>query len=170
MQEAQVHADKSNKCCVTQTLIDSTHAVQVMTDFDNMCAKLLSEDAAAEASLQLSRFRLQEGRFGTQVARRNATRMPAWKWWMQYGSDVPELQELALKVLSQCSSACSCERNWSSYGFIHSKARCRLKASRARDLVYVFSNLKMLKKLAAEDYNEQFPLWDSDSESESDAE
>ena len=81
---------------------------------------------------------------------------------------MPELQSVAVKVLAQCSSACSCERNWSTYGFIHSKARNRLRPGRARDLVFVFSNLRLLKKMEDLEYEEQFPEWDSsDSDQES---
>ncbi len=38
----------------------------------------------------------------------------------------------------------SCERNWSTYGFIHSKARNKLLHTRADKLVRVFCNLKLL--------------------------
>ena len=144
--------------------------MQVMLGFENVCSKLLSEDDAAEASLQHASFKLGEGRFGTSIARTNAKRMPAWKWWLQYGSECPQLQQVAVKVLAQCSSACSCERSWSAFSFIHSKARNRLKASRARDLVFVFSNLRLIQKITGADYDEQFPQWDSESESESDSE
>ena len=47
----------------------------------------------------------------------------------------------------QPSSACSCERNWSTYDYIHNKKRNRLEAQRAEKLVYIFSNLRLLKKL-----------------------
>lgn len=144
--------------------------MQVMLGFENVCSKLLNEDDAAEASLQHASFKLGEGRFGTSVAKTNARKMPAWKWWLQYGSECSKLQQVAVKVLAQCSSACSCERNWSSYGFVHSKSRNRLKASRARDLVFVFSNLRLLKKVTEADYDEQFPQWDSESERESESE
>lgn len=145
-------------------------AMQVMVGFENVCSKLLSADDSADASLQHSRYKLREGRFGTANAKANASKMPAWRWWMQYGSDTPQLQKVAIKVLAQCSSACSCERNWSSYGFIHSKSRNRLRASRARDLVFVFSNLRLLRRVVGEDYEEQFPLWDSESEADSESE
>ena len=103
---------------------------------------------------------------GTVNARTNASRMPAWKWWQQYGAAVPELQGVAIKILSQCSSACSCERNWSTYGFIHNKARNRLSVDRARDLVFVFSNLRLLKSIEDVEYEEEFPEWDSSDDDE----
>ena len=61
------------------------------------------------------------------------------KWisgkWQAYGAEVPELQQVAIKILAQPTSACSCERNWSSYGFIHNRMRNRLTRKRAADLV-----------------------------------
>ena len=50
-----------------------------------------------------------------------AKEMPSHRWWMSFGSQTPELQNVAVKVLSQVTSAGSCERNWSTFEFIHSK-------------------------------------------------
>jgi hypothetical protein len=47
----------------------------------------------------------------------------------------------------QVTSACSCERNWSAYDFIHNKRRNRLTTDRARDLVFVFTNGRLVEKL-----------------------
>lgn len=140
--------------------------MQVMGGFERMLVKLLDEEAAAKASLQHAKFRAQEGLFGSVNAQKNIKAMPAWKWWGQYGATVPELQAAARKILAQCSSACSCERNWSTYGFIHSKLRNRLRPERARDLVYVFSNLRLLKKIDDLEYEEEFPACDSSDKEE----
>jgi hypothetical protein len=55
----------------------------------------------------------------------------------------PELQNFAIRVLSQGSSASACERNWSSFNHIHSKKRNRLLSGKLEDLVYVHSNLQL---------------------------
>ena len=65
-------------------------------------------------------------------------------WWREYGSQTFELQHIATRVLCVAASSPSCERNWSAYDFIHTKIRNRLKASRARDLVYCFCNMRLL--------------------------
>jgi hypothetical protein len=57
----------------------------------------------------------------------------------------------------QVSSACACERSWADYDFIHSKRRNRLLADRARDLVYVFSNMRLADK---QDKVEGYVGWD----------
>ena len=70
---------------------------------------------------------------------------PAY-WWVIYGSTAPLLQNLALKLLGQpCSSSC-CERNWSTYSFIHSLRRNKIKPYRAEDLLFVHSNLRLLSR------------------------
>jgi hypothetical protein len=63
----------------------------------------------------------------------------------------------------------ACERNWSTYDYIHSKKRNKLAPARARDLVYVFSNQRLLRKLNSGTHQEEFVRWDSESEQEEDA-
>ncbi len=52
---------------------------------------------------------------------------------------------MARKILHQKMCASACERNWSSYGFIHSKSRNRLTNDRAKDLVFVFTNMRVAR-------------------------
>jgi hypothetical protein len=72
-------------------------------------------------------------------------------------------------------SSSSCERNWSSYSFVHSKARNRLLPSRAEDSVYVYTNSRVLNqnvpfidKAATEWYMQTVVSKDSDSEGPTD--
>ncbi len=69
-------------------------------------------------------------------------------------------ERVAMRVLSQVSSACACERNWSSYDFIHSKRRNRLTPARARDLVWVFTNVRLAAKMQSIASEEPFVGWD----------
>ena len=72
-----------------------------------------------------------------------------------------------MRVLAQPASSSSCERNWSTYGFIHSKARNKLKHARADKLVRVHGNLKLLTKSTASDYKDAKVEWQyADSASE----
>ena len=55
------------------------------------------------------------------------------KWWVVHGTSALMLQSIALKLVGQpCSSSC-CERNWSTYNFIHSLKRNKLTPQRAKD-------------------------------------
>eukprot|EP00253_Pinus_taeda_P032019 PITA_32019 len=73
----------------------------------------------------------------------------------------PKLQNFAIRILSQGSSASACERNWSSFDHIHSKKRNRLLSGRLEDLVYVRRNLQLaLKNVAKESSNSSTPWID----------
>ena len=82
------------------------------------------------------------------------------KWWVVQGTSTPMLQSIALKLLGQpCSFSC-CERNWSTYNFIHSMKRNKLTLQRAEDLVYVHNNLRFLSRRSP-NYNEgKSKMWD----------
>jgi hypothetical protein len=85
--------------------------------------------------------------------------MPGWKFWQQWGQQVLELQTVGVTVLSQCSVASVCERNWSTYDFIHSKKRNRLTLQRAQDLVHVFSDLRLTHKVNNIEFEEEMISW-----------
>lgn len=116
--------------------------------------------------MQLQKYRNREGLFGRAPALNSAKSMPSWAWWLQFGAGVPDLQALAIKVLAQPASASSCERNWSTFEFIHNKRPNRLGAKKASDLVFVFSNLRLLDKVEDFDYEERFVPWCTDPEDE----
>ncbi|KAH7557045.1 hypothetical protein JRO89_XS11G0035900 [Xanthoceras sorbifolium] len=79
--------------------------------------------------------------------------MSPMKWWLFHGTSTPTLQSIAFKLLGQpCSSSC-CERNWSTYNFIHSMRRNKMTPQRAEDLVYVHTNLRLLSRRSPT-YNE----------------
>ena len=113
---------------------------------------------------QLSKFRNAENVFSRDACKENVASMPAWKWWQSYGHTIPKLRKLGIQVLSQCSVASACERNWSSYDFIISKKRNRLTLARANDLVDVFANLRLSKKLGGLAYEEGMVQWAEDRE------
>ena len=73
-------------------------------------------------------------------------------WWLDCGTEAPQLQEFAIRILSQPCSASGCERNWSVFEHIHTKKRNRLEHERLEKLVYIYYNLRMLtKQLRAKD-------------------
>ncbi|MCL7038744.1 hypothetical protein MKW94_019191, partial [Papaver nudicaule] len=65
------------------------------------------------------------------------------EWWKNFGCATPNLQKLAIRILSQTCSSSGCERNWSVFERIHSKKRNRLEHKRLNDLVYVHYNLRL---------------------------
>ncbi|KAJ8639871.1 hypothetical protein MRB53_016565 [Persea americana] len=95
---------------------------------------------------QLMNYRNYNGSFGTDTAVRNRATIAPQDWWAQFGTDAPELQKLAIRILSQCCSSSGCERNWSIFEHIHSPKRNRLEYQRLNDLVFVHYNLKLRKR------------------------
>jgi hypothetical protein len=128
-------------------------------DLFTMIDKMLPDEEDQQAArLSYSSFRTKEKQFGRPSAVKDAPCMPAHQWWELYGQAHPQLQKVAVRLLSQPASACSCERNWSAYDFIHNRRRNRLTADRARKLVYVFTNGRLVNKLATSE--ETFIGWD----------
>ncbi|XVE92860.1 hypothetical protein REPUB_Repub01dG0139600 [Reevesia pubescens] len=91
-------------------------------------------------------FRTARGDFGRISAISDRDVMLPDEWWRCYGSDAPNLQKLAIRVLSQTCSASGCERNWSIFEHVHSKKRNRLEHQRLNDLVYVHYNLRLQQR------------------------
>ncbi|XVF09839.1 hypothetical protein REPUB_Repub07fG0131600 [Reevesia pubescens] len=61
--------------------------------------------------------------FETVQAQKAWKQINPFEWSMIYGTCVPELQNLAIKILCQTTSASNCEQNWSIFNYIHTKAR-----------------------------------------------
>ncbi|KAG6413653.1 hypothetical protein SASPL_126367 [Salvia splendens] len=81
-------------------------------------------------------------------------------WWTNHGQSIPLLMSLAMKLLSQPASSSCCERNWSTYSFIHSVKRNALTPERAEDLVFVHSNLRHLSRRTDAYKKGETRMWD----------
>ncbi|KAL7203360.1 hypothetical protein ACSBR2_016619 [Camellia fascicularis] len=98
-------------------------------------------------------FHMRKGLFSTIAAFVDASTIGAIEWWATYGSETPELPEVARK-----------EKNWSTYSYIHNVKRNRLNASQADKLVFIHSNIRLLSRFQ-ENYREgPFKKWDVNSE------
>ena len=129
--------------------------------------RMLGSEKAAKAVSEHSSYLRKEGLFARAIPWTDiALDEPAYAWWLSYGASTPTLQELAIKVLAQVSSACACERNWSDYDFIHSKKRNCLGSKRAEDLVYVFTNRRLLSNVMTIGYQEEAVPWADDEDSD----
>ena len=114
--------------------------------FLTVCDKLLGPEEGALAVEQYNCYHERQGIFGMDMAVKSASRQEPYAWWKCYGAGTPQLQSLAMKVLSQPSSASSAEQSWSEYDFVHNKRRNRLKSAVAAKLVFVHANLRLLSK------------------------
>ncbi|KAK2651904.1 hypothetical protein Ddye_011760 [Dipteronia dyeriana] len=63
-----------------------------------------------------------------------------------YESQTPNLQRVAIRILSLTSSSSGCERNWSTFEGIHTKKRNVLDVDRLNNLVYVKFNAELMNR------------------------
>jgi len=142
----------------------------VNTGFHNIIEKIFSDNIQSQvkAVQQYATYRAGHGMFARQMAIAAAKEMPAYRWWMSFGAHVPELQHVAIRVLAQVTSASSCERNWSTFDFIHTKKRNRMKCERVRDIVFVHANLRLKDKVENINYMENTIEWSNQSSDEDD--
>ncbi|KAI3975136.1 hypothetical protein MKX01_038464 [Papaver californicum] len=107
--------------------------------------KMLYPDEVKQDKIidQLVVYRSAEGMMGDPAAiRKRATTSP-FEWWVTWGSEVPELQDFARKVLGLTCSASPFEKNWSAFNNLHSKKRNKLEHQKLNDLVFVTYNTKL---------------------------
>ena len=70
-------------------------------------------------------------------------KLVAAEWWFMYENQTPKLRKLVIKVLSQTMSSSACERNWSTFVFIHTKQRNRLAYPRLEQLVFCYHDMRL---------------------------
>ena len=139
---------------------------EVISGFHAMIERVHNGDVQSQvkAIQQHSVYRAGQGLFAREVATAAAKEMPAFRWWLAFGAHVPELQKVAIRVLSQVASASACERNWSTFEFIHTKKRNRLSCAKVRNVVFVHSNLRLTDKLTDINPIEETVEWSSEDE------
>jgi hypothetical protein len=125
---------------------------EVHTGLMTMLSKLVSASGCSDAKDQYLHYQDKTDIFSPltadgKVMWEAAATMPAHRWWMVHGSVAPELSKLAVRVLAATSTSSSCERNWSTYEFIQSRRRNKLTTQRCNDLVFVFSNMQLIRRL-----------------------
>ena len=103
-------------------------------------------DQRREVNVEYSNFSLCMEDFCNVDAMRDRSILDPLRWWAVHGASAPILQALAFKLLGQPSSSSCCERNWSTYKFIHSATRNKITPQRAEDLVFVHTNLRLLAR------------------------
>lgn len=80
-----------------------------------------------------------------ELAKARDMRLKGVNWWESFGCSLPDLKTVALRVLSQPTSASAAERNWSVWSLIQTKRRARLKPENMEKLVYCYCNLRLMK-------------------------
>ncbi|KAF8400142.1 hypothetical protein HHK36_013438 [Tetracentron sinense] len=72
---------------------------------------------------QMDLFKGAKGLFARETAKlTRKTKQPA-NWWESYGDSAPELQRLAIRILSLTCSSSGCERNWSTFEHVRTSTQ-----------------------------------------------
>ncbi|XP_015584619.1 uncharacterized protein LOC8289331 isoform X2 [Ricinus communis] len=114
------------------------------------CIETLEPNLSAQVTItsQIKFYEEAVGDFGRPMALRGRESLAPATWWSLYAADYPDLQRLAIRILSQTCSLTRCERNWSMFERTHSKKRNRLEHQRLNDLTFVHYNLYLQERRA----------------------
>ena len=142
---------------------------EIKKGFRTAIAKMYSEEEGQTLRRQWIQFAGLKGPFNKPDAkadRADLAQDDPIGWWDMHGDEAPEIQHLAIRLLSQIASSSAAERNWSTYSFIHSIKRNRLTSRRAEKLVAVHSALRLAHRKTPEYRMGPAVRWDVDLEDE----
>ncbi|KDP27070.1 hypothetical protein JCGZ_22067 [Jatropha curcas] len=112
------------------------------------CIETLEPNLSAQVMItsQIKCYEEAVGDFGRPVALRGRESLAPATWWSLYAVDYPELQRLAIRILSQTCSIIRCERRWNLFEHVLSKKRNRLEQQRLNDLLFIHYNLYLKER------------------------
>ncbi|XLU21034.1 hypothetical protein S245_057100, partial [Arachis hypogaea] len=119
-----------------------------------------NEEERRKVNIEFANFSDGRGVFDDYDSLNDRGIVDAKSWWLIHGSKAKFLQPIALRLLGQPSSSSCCERNWSTYSFIHSLKRNKLKPKRAENLVFVHTNLRLLSRKTPQYNKGETMMWD----------
>ncbi|AQL06596.1 hAT transposon superfamily protein, partial [Zea mays] len=137
------------------------HNDEEISEMRNTCfRRYFSGAELKKIKLQYANFSLFGPGFNSFDSLEDRSYMEPKMWWGIHGHSAPELKKLALKLLGQPASSSCAERNWSTYGLIHSSLRNRLNPGRAEDLVFTHQNSRLLSRKSDEYRCGPLAMWD----------
>ena len=105
--------------------------------------KICDRKEYAKVVKEFVAFRHREPPFDTMLEPQEQM-LSAHAWWDFEGACGKLIAPIAKRILAQPMSSSTCERNWSSYSYVHNKSRNKLATTRVADLVYVYTNSKVV--------------------------
>ncbi|ONM32168.1 hAT transposon superfamily protein [Zea mays] len=137
------------------------HNDDEISEMRNTCfRRYFSGEELKKIKLQYANFSLFGHGFNSFDSFEDRNYMEPKMWWGIHGHSAPELKKLALKLLGQPASSSCAQRNWSTYGLIHSSLRNRLNPRHAEDLVFTHQNLRLLSRKSDEYRCGPSAMWD----------
>ncbi|KAK4390079.1 hypothetical protein Sango_2071200 [Sesamum angolense] len=126
-----------------------------------ICLKHLfaNDDTRREVNVELARFFGYLDDFANEDSLRDRWEIDPIKWWLIHGSTALHLQYMSLNLLDHVSSSSCCEKNGSTYAFIHSTRRNQITPQRAQDLVFVHNNFRLLSRMTPQYMQSDTKMW-----------
>ncbi|KAJ9159951.1 hypothetical protein P3X46_025400 [Hevea brasiliensis] len=116
--------------------------LRMRNGFQEAMIKMATSDKdKVEITKEHPMFINAQGALGTDFAIMGRTMNSPGDWWAAYGYEIPTLQRVAIRILSQPCSSHWCRWNWSTFESIHSKKRNKMELEKLNDLVFVHCNL-----------------------------
>ncbi|XLS64947.1 hypothetical protein HN51_024921 [Arachis hypogaea] len=119
-----------------------------------------NEEERRKVNIEFASFSDGRGVFDDHDSLNDIDEVDAKSWWLIHGGKAKFLQPITLRLLGQPSSSSCCERNWSTYSFIHSLKRNKLKPKCAENLVFVHTNLRLLSRKTPQYNKGETMMWD----------
>ncbi|GFS29134.1 hypothetical protein Acr_00g0005490 [Actinidia rufa] len=129
----------------------------------NKCLKRYFEDPEErnKAMIECGKFSTKMRPFSDVDSIQGRWTMDPYTWWAMHGTVAPRIQNLTFKLLAQPASSSYCERNWSTYSFIHSVRRNKMTPQRTEDLVFIHTKvLKIARRRTPQYYEGENKMWD----------
>ncbi|KAJ8464688.1 hypothetical protein OPV22_027240 [Ensete ventricosum] len=106
------------------------------------CIETLEPDVAAQDNITRDKAFYEDavGDFGRPMAVRGRESLSPATWWSMYGSDHPNLQRFAVRILSQTCSMTTSDRACNENAYLHS-SKNRLEQGKLNGLKFVHYNL-----------------------------
>ncbi|GES99673.1 zinc finger BED domain-containing protein 1-like [Rhizophagus clarus] len=130
------------------------------TDFETIIIsyieKVYTFEEAAHIYGVMQKYIAKTDEFSGALLRASIEYSSPISWWKSnFTHKFPVVVELACRVLSIPTSSAAAERNWSNFGFIHSKLRARLNNNRVKKLVAIYQNLRIHKEIKEDNWFEE---------------
>ncbi|XP_014504179.1 uncharacterized protein LOC106764406 [Vigna radiata var. radiata] len=113
-------------------------------------SKTIAKQDWSKVDHMLEDFKHARNSLGNEIAKiAIKTKNPA-DWWDSYGSELPELQHFAKRILSLTTNSFGCVDNRNAFDMVHMKRRNRLRQQILKDVLLMMSNSKLAERHQAE--------------------
>jgi len=122
--------------------------------------KRIAPDTWTDLLVELNTFRSEPNTF-EQAEWESTDRFHAYQWWDTFGSVLPKLQPIAVKLLARTSAASACEFNWSTVALHQSQRRQKLLTASTNQEVNVAATYQLQRSLVRRGVDRKLPTLDA---------